>query len=551
MEKTKDTSCIKEYNLHSQVSLSRGWDKNKWLFLPVFLVIITFLSSLNFDFVSDDRLFFVKDSKLLTEPVKEYFENGYDQFSIVEVPNGQLYRPLVLLNFRLQFKFFGTNPMWFHFTNLLTHTIITVFIFFLFTFLIPTATGKSIALATSIFAIHPVQVETVCWIMGINQMMSTFWLIIGILLVFIARDRKRSYLNIIAVISFIAALLSKEDAYTFPGLLALLLLIRKESFSIKRIAILTVLSVITVIGVLLLRNNAVDTPKLIYSLTGVERAVNYLLGYIKMSLFPYPQRFYHTEPITGMVASWEIIIGLLMIACFCLLIWKYKTGRQFFILSAFSYLVILGPALAVSFHSTGPTFASRMVYFAIFPFALIVLWLLENSRKKIRQILEITFSLVIIIFMITSIVNGFKWKDQESFLKLAISSTPDYVQLYSDMGDYLIEQGETNKAIDWYIANVNSESIVEIKILAHERLGEIYAKNQYFEKARSEIIAALELDPKNSSTVNALGNITWLTGDLILAKAYYIEAIRLNPENEIAKRNLEAISNLIPQTINR
>jgi hypothetical protein len=509
------------------------------------LVIVTFAASLGYGFVSDDRAFFINNPNLLSQPVAKYFQHAVWEFSLFDMSNGQLYRPLALINYRIQAELWGSNPLGFHLVNVLAHLLVTVLVFFLLSLVVPLASGKSLALATSLFAVHPVQVESVCWILGNNDIWAALWSFIGILLLFHANDKKRSYMVIAAVPAILAAMLTKEVAYTLPGLLAILFFIRKESFCWKKPTILTALSGILLVTVLFLRKSAVAAPDLVFDLAGVKRLVVYFLGYLKMVLLPLPQRFYLTEPAGGMVAPWEMLIGFAVFSGFGVLLWRLKEGRRFFILSALWYGLVLAPAIAVAFHATRATFATRVMYLAIFSISMIMLWLMTHGPETRRQFIQRMSVVVIALFTFVSVWTEPAWKDQGSFIQLALASTPGNVMLHIDNGDYYSEIGNMDDAVESYKLVLATTANDQDNVLAHERLGEIYSMAKSFDKARREFEAILAIDPKSTVARNGLGNVAWMTNDLIAAKKHYETTLSFDPDNIAASKNLSAVRRLL------
>jgi hypothetical protein len=65
------------------------------------------------------------------------------------------------------------------------------------------------------------------------------------------------------MIMMLGAMLSKETAYTLPGLLILLLFIREEAFGRKKIMYLVALSGIPLVIVFWLRKSAVEAPQFV------------------------------------------------------------------------------------------------------------------------------------------------------------------------------------------------------------------------------------------------------------------------------------------------
>jgi len=412
------------------------WSRVRWLALPVLLVIATFAVSLEYGFVSDDRAYFINNTNLLGQPVAEYFKKGVWEFSLFDISKGQLYRTLALFNYRAQLELWGSNPFGFHLVNVLAHILVTVLVFFLLSFLVPPATGRALALATSIFAVHPVQVETVSWILGNNDIWAALWSFLGVLLLVHAQGKKRLYMVASAMLAILAAMLTKEVAYTLPGLLAIVFLIREETISRKQFVQLISLSSALLLFVLFLRSNAVVAPELAFNVEGFKKLFIYFLGYLKMTLLPLPQRFYLVEPVVGMVEPWELLFGITVFSGFVFLVWKIKEGRRFFILSAGWYGLVLAPALLVAFHAVRSTFANRIIYLAIFSLSMIILWLMTHSSEASRELIELVVAAVVVLYTLTSIWMGSAWKDQATFIQLALASTPETLSLYNDKGDY-------------------------------------------------------------------------------------------------------------------
>jgi len=521
------------------------WSRVRWLALPVLLVIATFAVSLEYGFVSDDRAYFINNTNLLEQPVAEYFKKGVWEFSLFDISKGQLYRPLALLNYRAQLELWGSNPFGFHLVNVLAHILVTVLVFYLLSFLVPSATGRALALATSIFAVHPVQVETVSWILGNNDIWAALWSFLGVLLLVHAQGKKRLYMVASAMLAILAAMLTKEVAYTLPGLLAIVFLIREETISRKQFVQLISLSSALLVFVLFLRSNAVVAPELTFNVEGFKKLFIYFLGYLKMTLLPLPQRFYLVEPVGGMVALWELLFGITVFSGFVFLVWKIKEGRRFFILSAGWYGLVLAPALLVAFHAVRSTFANRIIYLAIFSLSMIILWLMTHSSEARRKLIERVVAAVVVLYTLTSIWMGSAWKDQSTFIQLALASTPETLSLYNDKGDYYAEVGEIGEAIASYKIAAEVSGNDKTKILAHSRLGEIYAKTKAFDKARQEFETVLVLEPKNAIAIVGLGNVAWLSDDLVSAEKYYEMALLLDPDHTIASKNLAAVRELL------
>ena len=348
-----------------------------------------------------------------------------------------------------------------------------------------------------------------------------------------------------AVPAILAAMLTKEVAYTLPGLLAILFFIRKESFGWKKPTILTALSGILLVTVLFLRKSAVAAPDLVFDLAGVKRLVVYFLGYLKMVLLPLPQRFYLEEPMGGMVALWELLLGIAVFLGFGLLVLKIKEGRRFFMLSAGWYGLVLAPALVVAFHGYRSTFAARVLYIAVVSVSMIVLWLMTHSSEVRRRFIERVAVAVVVIYTATTIWTGPVWKNQETFYQMAFASTPDNAGLFISKADYYVDIGRVTEAIEVYKTAASKARSDPTKIRIHMILGEIYAKAKKYDKALQEFLAVLAIEPNNDGATIGLGNVYWLSGDLVTARSYYERLLLIDPDHPVARENLNTVRQIL------
>lgn len=125
----------------------------------------------------------------------------------------QQYYPLVHSVFWLEYKIWGYSTPGYHFVNILLHVLCAVLLWKILRKLqIPGAW-----LAAAIFALHPVEVESVAWISELkNTLSGAFYLCAA--LVYLRFDRNRSLrLYLIAIGLFFLGLFCKTVIATFPA----------------------------------------------------------------------------------------------------------------------------------------------------------------------------------------------------------------------------------------------------------------------------------------------------------------------------------------------
>ncbi len=137
------------------------------------------------------------------------------------------FRPITSLTFFLDYKIWGLNPIGYHLTSLLFHSLCAFQLYITTALLLnqiqfPKNHVKTLSLlATFIFLILPIHGEAVCWISARSDLIVTFFCLTAFnLYLAYQKTHLKSYL-ISSYIVFFCALLSKETAIIYPGLVFL------------------------------------------------------------------------------------------------------------------------------------------------------------------------------------------------------------------------------------------------------------------------------------------------------------------------------------------
>jgi len=141
------------------------------------------------------------------------------------------YYPLVFTSFWIEHKFWALDPLGYHVDNVILHCINTVLLWRILSFL----RVKGSWLAAAIFAIHPVQVESVAWITERKNLLSGFFSFLSLyfFLKFYNPDKPLNFnedqngerpwsIYGVSLFFFICALWSKTVASTLPAVILLI-----------------------------------------------------------------------------------------------------------------------------------------------------------------------------------------------------------------------------------------------------------------------------------------------------------------------------------------
>src|SRR4030095_3153409 len=144
------------------------------------------------------------------------------------------YFPLTYSTFRIEHALWGLNTTGYHWVNLLLHVGNALLVWAVLARLgVPGSW-----LAAAIFALHPVQVESVAWITERKNVLMGFFFLLTLLawVAFIdKRTRRRGIFYCLALIFYLLALSAKATACTLPAALFLIFWLQKRPITMRRL----------------------------------------------------------------------------------------------------------------------------------------------------------------------------------------------------------------------------------------------------------------------------------------------------------------------------
>ena len=180
--------------------------------LLVLLVGASYYPALAAGFIWDDVIF--TDAR----PVKEWSGLWKIWFAPKSLTQEGHYWPMVYTSFWLEHKLWGLEPAGYHAVNLLLQAVNTLLVWRLMLRL----TVPGAWLIAAVFAVHPLHVESVAWVIERKDLLSGAFYLSAVLawLSFMEESRRRPYF--LALGLFVASLLSKTVTVTLPAVLLVL-----------------------------------------------------------------------------------------------------------------------------------------------------------------------------------------------------------------------------------------------------------------------------------------------------------------------------------------
>lgn len=279
-----------------------------------------------------------------------------------------LYKPLTMLSFAVEHHFFGLKPLGYHATNLVLHTLNSLWVF-LFIWLL---SGKraGVGLITALFfSVHPLRVESVAWIAERKDVLYAFFFLAG-LTAYLAyvRHRDRRWLGG-TLACLVLSLLVKPMGITLPIVLFLIDAVerrpfRRNLFTEKR-AILTfaaIYAALTAAALFAFTSKSASqriflpSPELL--LPDFVGAAKCLLLYVHKIILPLKLSCIYPEPARMPLPPPGITV---LIAGAAILATGFRKGRFGVLFFFVTVLPVLPFIRALGLVST-PTIADRYTY---------------------------------------------------------------------------------------------------------------------------------------------------------------------------------------------
>ena len=188
----------------------------KYKYILVYLFILASISGVyfqvvHFDFVNFDDNDYVYQNKIVKQGITK--EGILWAFKITDHPK-TYWHPLTWLSHMIDCELFGQNAGMHHLTNVLIHVMNAMLLFMVLNRM-TTDTWKS-ALVAFLFALHPVNVDTVAWVSERKNLLSTFFWMITMLCYVNYTRKKNVVMYLTALLTFLLGLLTKPMLVTLP-----------------------------------------------------------------------------------------------------------------------------------------------------------------------------------------------------------------------------------------------------------------------------------------------------------------------------------------------
>jgi Tfp pilus assembly protein PilF len=454
----------------------------------------------------------------------------------------QQYYPLVHSAFWLLHHFFGDRTIAYHLVNIELHALSA----FLLALILRRLAVPGAMLAAVIFALHPVQVESVAWITELKNTLSGA-LYLGAALVYLRFDetrRPRTYVAAFAL--FTLALLTKTVTATLPAALLVIAWWRRGRVrwreDVGPLASWIAIGVAAGIMTAWMERNVLGAAGPAYALSAIERVLlagRGVLFYLGKCLWP--------AHLTFIYPRWQISAGdgrqylyPAAVAALFAIAWMLRTRSRTPLAVLLLFVGTLVPALGfVNVYPFRYSFvADHFQYLAMISViagvAAALATALDRQRLSRRWLPAVTAAVAGLLGILT-------WQQSRDYVsaqvlyETTLQRNPAATMARINLALIYLERGSAAAAVAQLeeavrLAPANDEAWVN--------LGIALSKSGRPADAGAAYREAIRLNPRNAGAFNNLGAILEQTGQLQEAASIYRQASQLAPGSVEAHENL-------------
>jgi len=471
------------------------------------------------------------------------------------------WHPLTWLSHAFDYELFGLNAGKHHFGNAFLHAI-NVAILFLLLQSATGFTGRSLMVA-ALFALHPVNVESVAWAAERKTVLSTLFFLLALLAYgWYARQPNLRRYGVVCFL-FLLVLMSKPQVIAFPFLLLLW-----DYWPLRRMATqpqqemtaaaplgpetprlsfaflvlekvpLLLLSVASAVATLTAQHAAHALRPLggyRVMLNRIETALISDVRYVATSVWPSGLALFYPHP-AKLFPVWQVgAAALALVFATAMVVWQ-RRPRPYLAVGWFWFLISMFPMIGL-IQVGQQARADRYAYISFIGLFMIAVWTVADwaRRNQVPRFWVAVPATVILIALSAATHRqiGF-WSDTPMVWSRALDVTQNNFVAHTALASYLGEQGQVEGAAVHLRAAL---AIEPDNLPAALGLGA-------YEHERGNLPAAIELyktvalhagDPERRATAyNGLGSAYRQIDDYSDAKQCYQAALRLSPGRPIA-----------------
>ncbi len=549
--------------------IEKSFNYKPWLIALIICTFVVFIPSLQNGYVNWDDDWFIQENPQVLNLSLETLPALFGEFY-----KGQ-YAPVTTLLLAIEFHAGGGQPFMLHLFSLLFHLLNIFLVFLIIDVLVK---NKKVALLTAaLFALQPLQAESVGWISAQKVVLYTSFFLLSIwyYIRYVQQNYKLSYL-LLSLLFFVLSFLSKEQAVTLAiSILGIDYMLDRKLLS-KKVIIEKVPYFVFAIIMGLVTIQASKTGEFFQEGKSfpIYQQIAYssyaFMLYLIEIIFPFRLSAFHPYPVENyeFFPTWLYIFilpvaaiayyffklfkknklyvfGLFFFVANIILVLQLMPLRDFIMADRYVYIPAIGVFLFVAHYLIKmlDTKSTATVAKGIIAISLVAFSLLSFNRVKVWKDSYTLFTDVVKKYPESSVgwnnrglANSDLNKHDKAVIdyKNALKYNPNSLFVYNNMGISLANIGKMNESVQVLEEAIKRESnfaqayynLADTKSKMNDLQGSINAYNSF-----------LELKPNYTSAYVSRGIVYAKLGNFDQALVDLNTAVQQQPGNEQAYLN--------------
>jgi hypothetical protein len=472
------------------------------------------------------------------------------------------WHPLTWLSHALDCQLFGLNPAGHHFSSVLLHILNALLLFLI----LARATGAPLRsfFVAALFALHPINVESVAWIAERKNVLSMFFLLLslGAYGWYARRPSMARYLA--PFLLFACALAAKPMVVTLPFLLLLVdfwplqrvagaappsSAFQSPQFSFRQLVLekvpLLFLSASSSLVTLVAQRTVITSNLHLPLHVRAANAIYAYSMYIVKTL--WPTRLASFYPYEGLrLSTWQVLLCLLFLIGITVIAWRGR-ARPYLPVGWFWFLGSLVPVIGLV-QVGDQAMADRYAYLPLVGIFCILVWggvdLAQNRKLNLRTVAAVAALALVVLSFMTWRQIGF-WKSSYDLWSHALEVTTDNYMAENYVGTAeLVQTFEATGQRYSPEALAHFQNAVRINPadpISHLNLGADLHEHGHLPEAIEQYKAVLQLtrDPHLvEKSLLDLGAAEQQLGHFAEGRQYDLQVLKMDPSSEVALDNL-------------
>jgi tetratricopeptide (TPR) repeat protein len=379
------------------------------------------------------------------------------------LPLEEHYWPVTYSLFWILRAFFGYDPFYFRLVNVLLHTANTLLVYAM----LRRVGTRGAWVASALFAVHPIHVESVAWIIELKDVLSGFFFLLATIVFLRGVDslaaRKRLGWWIAAGFCYALAAWSKSVAFVWPLAIALVVwAYRPQEFRSARRAIVCYLAA----GAVLLGLDLITAHR--FSHAEVHLGLAQRAELVGRAFWWYLAKLVWPAPLAALYPRWTLGEGeltrylpslalILAAGATALAAWRHLGSRKVLVWFGW-YFLLLAPTLGFLTHSfmVHSYVADRYQYLAsIGPFAAfgigaaqICAW--SETKRPWRLAIVGGIGVLLTTYAALALMHAALYAQPEKLLRETLRHNPQSANFQTMLGAILAQRGQLEEAATYF-----------------------------------------------------------------------------------------------------